>query len=181
MFNAVSAQVVASTSGVRSPQAFSDIAGNSHPWSRANRIPWRAPGASDAKGGQVDAYNGEEQAIGDAKSAGTIGAYRAFIARFPAGSYAELAREALSKLSGEGIEQPAEPAASSQEPPVARRSIRERNATGWQATPPIRNIPAPAWRSRRSTPISAIHSCAAAGHRQSGRTALRLRSGPRLA
>lgn len=116
MFNAVTAQVVKTTDGVQKPQAFSDIAGNIT--LVAQQIIVVAPGAS-ANGGQVDAPNSEERAFGDAKSVGTIGAYRAFIGRFPAGFYAELAREEITKLSGEAGAQPAEPTASSQELPVA--------------------------------------------------------------
>ena len=116
MFNAVTAQVVKTTDGQQKPQAFSDIAGNIT--LVAQQIVVVAPGAS-ANGGQVDPPNSEERAFGDAKSVGTIGAYRAFIGRFPAGFYAELAREEVTKLSGEAGQQPAEPAAPNQERPVA--------------------------------------------------------------
>ena len=117
MFGAVTDQVKQTTEGRQIPASFSDLAGDVTLIQA--QVVVVAPGAG-ANGGQVDAPNSEERAFGDAKSVGTIGAYRAFIGRFPAGFYAELAREEIAKLGGEGGQQQQDDAASSEEQrPVA--------------------------------------------------------------
>lgn len=87
MFNAVSAQVVASTAGAQKPESFNGIA------TTVALVASAAGGGSN--GGASDE---EERAYTAAAAIGTAGAYRAFIARFPGGYYNELAREALAKL-----------------------------------------------------------------------------------
>jgi uncharacterized caspase-like protein len=87
MFRAVSAEVVSSTEGAQKPQSFSGL---------ASEVALVAPAAVGQDNAATDA---EERAYRDAAAIGTIGAYRAFVARFPGGFYSELAREAMGKLA----------------------------------------------------------------------------------
>jgi Caspase domain len=86
MFSAVAAQVVSSTEGAQKPQSFSGIS------SDITLVAGASPAQDSA------AADASERAYRDASAIGTIGAYRAFLARFPGGFYSELAREALNKL-----------------------------------------------------------------------------------
>jgi hypothetical protein len=86
MFNAVTAQVVSSTDGAQKPQSFSGLTSDL-------TLVTAVAGSTDSSSPDV-----EERAYRDASAIGTLGAYRAFIARFPGGFYSELAREALNKL-----------------------------------------------------------------------------------
>jgi uncharacterized caspase-like protein len=92
MFNSVSAQVVASTSGAQKPESFNGVAAT---------VALVAGGAdTQASAGASDE---EERAYLAAATVGTAGAYRAYISRFPGGYYNELAREALSKLEASSV------------------------------------------------------------------------------
>jgi caspase domain-containing protein len=88
MFNAVTAQVVSSTGGAQKPQSFSGLTSDV-------TLVAAAAAQTDSAGPDL-----EERAYRDASAIGTVGAYRAFVARFPGGFYSELAREALNKLQG---------------------------------------------------------------------------------
>lgn len=98
MFGAVSDTVRQMTDGRQVPQAFSDLPANVALISAAQTV------------AQVSGPDAEERAYSAASSVGTVNAYRAFIAKFPAGFYAELAREEISKLTGAE-----EPSSSSEE------------------------------------------------------------------
>ncbi|MEP7239821.1 MAG: caspase family protein [Devosia sp.] len=95
MFSAVTAEVVSATEGAQKPQSFSGIGAD------VTLVAGAAPGTDSA------APDAEERAYRDATAIGTIGAYRAFVARFRGGFYAELAREALGKLEAAAGQPPA--------------------------------------------------------------------------
>jgi len=93
MFNTVSAQVVASTSGAQKPESFNGI---------ATSVTLVA-GTGGTTTGAASASDEDERAYNAAATIGTAGAYRAYIGRFPGGYYNELAREALAKLEASSI------------------------------------------------------------------------------
>lgn len=97
MFNAVTKEVVAATGGAQKPQSFSGLSDNV--------VLVASAAASDG----ADA-GAEERAYRDAAGIGTLGAYRAFIARYPGGFYSELAREAMNKI--EATQTPAPPSST---------------------------------------------------------------------
>jgi uncharacterized caspase-like protein len=96
MFAAVSDEVRHMTEGRQVPQAFSDLPPDVALVAAAVSSP--APDAHD-----------QERAYNAAQSVGTVNAYRAFLASFPAGFYAELAREQIGRLEGAASEPPTSP------------------------------------------------------------------------
>ncbi len=95
MFNDVSARVVSATDGAQKPQSFNGITSD---------VTLVAAADTGPVSPEPDA---EERAYRDASAIGTLGAYRAFIARFPGGFYSELAREAMDKLQNMATVSPA--------------------------------------------------------------------------
>lgn len=103
LFSDVTAKVVQATSGAQRPQSFGSLS--------APLVLVADTGGAGAGSGATAAAS----AYAEAKAVDTLGAYRAFVAAFPGGFYANLAYERIAKLTQQST--PAIDAAPAPSPP----------------------------------------------------------------